>query len=197
MWEDEEKQKRIRQMVTSSTQTVSQVRAAMRSDPGSDFGSARSDPAPRDAEAQARADTREAEAQARADTRTRGTDAERVRVRDAVVETDGAPDDEDTQEALQELQARMNRMRERQERERERERETARLRELVARNLGQPSADIGAVPFIDSAAAAASSSYVRSRSPVKKEQKSDFSITVPILDPETNQPRKKKKKRNQ
>ena len=104
------------------------------------------------------------------------------RVRDAVVETDGAPDDEDMQEALQELNERMSRMRERQDRE------TTRLKGLVARNLGQPSAEIGAVPFIDSAAAAASSSYVRSRSPAKKDPKKEFSITVPILDPETNQP---------
>ena len=78
------------------------------------------------------------------------------------------------------------------------------LRGKVARTLGQPSAAIGTVPFIDSAAAAASSPSRRSRSPqglkqekktikteqkmAKTEPKTEWSVKVPILDEITGLP---------
>jgi hypothetical protein len=178
IWEEQEKQKRIRKLAETSTQTAAQLRTTKMGDVGSDFGSAKSDAGVADAETQASVATRDGEAQARTDATTRGTDA-RARADTTTRGTDAH--DVAMQEAKEEI------------RQMKLERDSA-LREKVARNLGQPSGDLGTIPFIDSAAAAASSSSSpaapkRETKTLKEEQTAPaFSMTVPILDEITGRP---------
>ncbi len=136
------------QLAEASTQTAAQLRATVgtqRGGQGIDMAMQRGLPLVEYSDAQMQT-SNEVESQ---------TDA--ISTRDTNQQTN--PFDGVGSEALQELERRRQIERDSEYRER------SMLIGKIARNLGQSSAELGAIPFIDSAAAAASSCNRRSRSP--------------------------------